>query len=172
MKSDVRAMAIERFALEAFASEAISHYTAQVAKRVTPIEWEKLTSCLTNRERDDLQQIRERMITPAEIGLVREVLAECGNYPTLYAGDKLYMSEIRCSVLDAVELLAKGKLHAAYRALVTAEERLEWLLHGRKRDGFESKRMIPVDVLPRLMQTHIKTRAVTAMVGRAAAAVS
>lgn len=172
MKSEIKRLAIRRFALEATVKQFSLWHQAQAADQPSPVEWQRMIGGLSENDMKTLDQIRQAMLSGSEIEQLSDLLAECGSVTArLYQGDKQYMHEIRCLVLDAITELQEGHPAAAYRLLEKATSRLSWLIHDRKRDGFEPKRMIPADVLPRMRDTHRKTTELLALVGRAAAVV-
>lgn len=169
----VRRVAARMAALSAVADEIVAWYDDQIAGLPSPIEWQQMVSDSYASTQEAIVQLRERMLTPAELRGIRLLIRELGSFvPRLYAEDKRIINEIRCSLVDCLEQVEQGCLAAAYTSIEQGQQRFNWMLHGRKRDGYEIKRQIPADVRPRLTDAYRRLTSALTWVGRAAAAVA
>lgn len=168
-----RRIAARAAALSAISEELVAWYDDQIANLPSPIEWQQMLGDSYTSTRGAIELLKDRMLTPQELRGIRLLVRDLGSYvPRLYAEDKRVINEIRCSLVDCLQHVEDGCLSAAYTSIEQGQKRFDWMLHGRKRDGYEIKRQIPADVRPKIVDAFRRVSAAVLCVGRAAAVVA
>lgn len=168
---EIKSLAVKRLALAAALEGITTWYADQISDQPSPIDWADVVDDLPPHVQRELDNITERMIRPAEYALLRHLVCECGIVRRhLYQTDKSLISEVRGHLVDALEFIDEGQIKMAYASMNSGRERLDWMLDGRKRDGWEIKRQIPGEILPRVRKIQRQMVGGLVIVGRAAAA--
>lgn len=162
-------LAIKHMALAIVAREIVTWHGRQMGSLPQPHEWRELVSKLTPAEVQELAHISAKLPTYEEFGRLHDLLDELGTFKSLYEGDRRYINEARCRVMDAITDTQNGHFSSAYANLTSVCSRLNWLLEDRRRESFEPKRFIPETQRPRLIAVRDKARELCDAFGRAAA---
>lgn len=145
----IKASLVRQMALNLVASEFKDWHDAQVAQFPDPSDRHQTLQSLSAADVMELERIREAMITPDHLRQIRKLLDAMAEVH-LYAGDRAHLNEARCSVLNALNAIEKGQFRDAHEHMLRASGRVIWMMEGKKRDGFETKRFLPRTALPKL----------------------
>jgi hypothetical protein len=171
MDAQTRQLLVRQMVLNLTAREFEEWHSLMLSSMPAPISMATAITNLTAQDILELDRIRAQMLTTEELLRFRRLLDELGIAASqLYAGDRHYVHETRCHVLDATCLIQQGHLRSAYQSMGDACQRLDWLLDGRRRNGYERKRFIADGQLPRMKGLLDESRELLSCLGRAAAA--
>jgi hypothetical protein len=171
MNPTTKNLLVRQMVLNLTAHEFEEWHSLMLSAMPPPMAMAESICDLTAQDVIELENIRSKMLTSEELLRFRSLLDDLGTASTrLYAGDRHYVHEARCKVLDAVCLIQRGHLRDASQKMQSVCGRLDWLLNDRQRNGFERKRFIDDSQLPLLKGVLDESKDLLSCLERAAAA--
>ena len=97
------------------------------------VSWHEVMKALSPDERAELHRLLANAVEPSDYARIETLIELLGSFRQLPSEDRGHLAVARGHLVDALIALRKGDSSSAWLAATLGREKLDWIIHGRKR---------------------------------------